>query len=474
MKPLITSLLALGSLFAAVSTTAQDSPPPAPQVPPQEARLGVELAAIGPDCQLTFEELDGLLLARHGNSPVGQETLQGLAQLVLVEKLAEEAGIIASRAELNVKWRALEEQIISSGTAASLDEYLKQQGIKRKVFQRHLRLSILHEHLARAGLGLGPDDPLSGEQQSRWLEGVVGSLEQVKGEYPWDAGIVLTIGPHIISRQTFGEYLRGSVPNDQLRAACYELLLAERIAARLPDLAEDTIELAVTAEIDRRRKATESNTTFQGVAYEQLLQAQGLSLVTVRRDPAIRAAAMARIFVDRTHGDAELRAIYEEERTLFDTLYGEGHAISVLVLGAVRYANELNPRTYEAAESEIEAMKERIEGPKDFARLVGLHSDEPASKERKGFLGVITRGSHLVPETVREALWKHIDAESESSEGDLLGPFRLQAGVLLLQIGAHRPLPTWEEMSAHVHQELRRRLVNDALPTAAVSSWLDL
>jgi hypothetical protein len=434
MKAQLACLLALAALapgqLEAQQPDQKRPAPPAPDVPPQQApdkpRLGVELAAIGPDCHLTFAELDDLLLARHGNSPLGQDTLGALAQLVVVEELAKSEGISASRADLNQRWRTLEEQIISSGTADSLADYLEQQGIKRKTFQRHLRLSVLHERLARKSLGLGPDDPLSGEQQTHWLNGIVDSLEQKKGEYPWSDGTVLTIGPH------------------------------------------------VSAEIARRRKAVEANSTFQGVAYEQLLKAQGLSLATVRRDPAIRAAAMAHLFVDRTHGDAELRAVYEEERNLFDSLHGEGHAISVLVLSAARFANELSPRTFEAAESELEAMKEQIASPKDFERLVGLHSDEPASQERKGYLGIITRGSRLVPETVRAALWAHIDKGVDSPEGSLLGPLRLQGGVLLLQIGAYRPLPTWEQMRDHVHQELRRRLVSDALPRAAVSTWLDL
>ncbi len=482
MKAQLACLLALTALapgqLAAQQPDQGRPTPPAPSVPPKQQpdkpRLGVELAAIGPDCRLTFAELDDLLLARHGNSPLGQDTLAALAQLVVVQDLAKSEGITASRADLNQRWRTLEEQIISSGTADSLTDYLEQQGIERKTFQRHLRLSVLHERLARKALGLGPDDPISGEQQTHWLNGVVDSLEQKKGVYPWSDGTVLTIGPHLISRQTFGEYLRTSLPSDQLREACYELLLVERIAARLPDLAPDAVEAAVDTEIARRRKEVEANSNFQGVAYEQLLKAQGLSLATVRRDPAIRAAAMAHLFVDRTHGDAELRAVYEEERNLFDSLHGEGHAISVLVLSAARFANELNPRTFEAAESELEAMKAQIASPKDFERLVGLHSDEPASRERKGYLGIITRGSRLVPETVRAALWAHIDKDKESPEGSLLGPLRLQGGVLLLQIGAYRPLPTWEEMRDHVHQELRRRLVSDALPRAAVSTWLDL
>ncbi|MEO2145108.1 MAG: hypothetical protein ABGY32_04345, partial [bacterium] len=286
MKAQLACLLALTALAPGQVEAQQPDQkrpaPPAPDVPPQQApdkpRLGVELAAIGPDCRLTFTELDDLLLARHGNSPLGQDTLGALAQLVVVEELAKSEGISASRADLNQRWRTLEEQIISSGTADSLADYLEQQGIKRKTFQRHLRLSVLHERLARRSLGLEPDDPLSGEQQTHWLNGIVDSLEQKKGEYPWSDGTVLTIGPHVISRQTFGEYLRTSLTSEQLREACYELLLVERITARLPDLAPDTFEAAVSAEIARRRKEVEANSNFQGVAYEQLLQAQGLSL----------------------------------------------------------------------------------------------------------------------------------------------------------------------------------------------------
>lgn len=479
MNPFLACLLTLPVLLPAqegpLQGASQSPPPvPAPKAAPEDPQLGVELAAVGPGCTLTFAQLDSLLLLRHGNSPLGQETLQGLAQLVVVEELAQQAGISASRADLNERWRSLEEQIISSGTAASLAEYLESEGIKRKTFQRHLLLSVLHERLARKALGLEPSDPLSGEQQSHWLQGVLAGLEQEKGVYPWTDGPVLSIGPHTVTREVFGEYLRGSLPKKDLRAACYELLLEERVRARLPDLTPETIELAVNKEVDRRRKEVESNSTFQGVAYEQLLRAQGLSLATVRKDPAIRAAAMAHLFVDRSHGDTELRAIYEEERSLFDSAYGEGHAISVLVLSAARFSNELNPRTFEEAEEEIKALIERVQSPSDFQRLVGLHSQEPASKEHKGFLGVITRTSNLVPETVKKALWAHIDHKEGSPEGDLIGPLRLQGGVLLLQIGAHRPVPTWEAMSSFIHQELRRRLVRDALPPAAVSTWLDL
>jgi hypothetical protein len=49
----------------------------------------------------------------------------------------------------------------------------------------------------------------------------------------------------------------------------------------------------------------------------------------------------------------------------------------------------------------------------------------------------------------------------------------MQGGVLLGRIGVHRPAPTWEEMSGHVHRELRRRLLEDLLPRGSAAFWLD-
>ena len=47
--------------------------------------------------------------------------------------------------------------------------------------------------------------------------------------------------------------------------------------------------------------------------------------------------------------------------------------------------------------------------------------------------------------------------------GRALPPVRLESGSALLWVGALRESPPWEEMSAHVHEELRRRFLRDVL-----------
>lgn len=449
--------------------------------PPDGPRLGVELAAKGPGCAVTFEALDELLLERHGRSPVGQDTLNGLVQLRVVRALAEAAGVAVRTAELNARWRALEEQFRRQGLADSLEGYLAANQVSRESFREHLELALLHEKLARADLGLEPDDPITGEQQTTWLLGRVQELGRVDGAWPWSEAPVARVGELVsISRAEFAEYLREQLPEDELRDAAYELLLEQRMLARVPDLSDEALARALDAEVERRRLEIETAPRFRGAKYEQLLQAQGLTLESVRADPAVRTAALAHVFVDRTHGDEGLRRTYEEERALFDSLHGEGWSLSVLVLKAAAFANDLNPRTFEAAEAELLELRDRAgSDAAGFAQLVKLHSEDPGTRERDGYLGVVTRASRLVPPSVRDAVWERVDAAAaaedgeQSLEGALVGPVRMQGGVLLGRIGVHRPAPTWEDMSGHVHRELRRRLLEDLLPRGSAAFWLD-
>ena len=119
--------LGLGLLLAAPGLALQDEEPP---------RLGVELAAKGPGCAVTFEELDALLLVRHGRSPAGRDALDSLVQLRVVEALGEAEGVAVTTAELNARWRAFEDQVVQGGHADSLEAYLAENQIQRSTFRR--------------------------------------------------------------------------------------------------------------------------------------------------------------------------------------------------------------------------------------------------------------------------------------------------------------------------------------------------
>jgi hypothetical protein len=452
--------------------------PPTPQLPAEAGpRLGEDLAARADDTSLSFEELDELLLWRYGRSSAGQDALKQLVDLHVLEALATEAQIEISSTDLTRRWSELEADIKETGVAEDLPAYLAQSGITRETFLEYLRLALVHEALTRAALGLQPNEPITGEQQSTWLETTLAARGLEHLPHPWQNGIVARSAEVEITRSQFAEHLRKMLPPDDLTAACHQLILQRRLRARMPDLSTEALKRLVEEEIGRRRASTEADPRYQGVSYERLLEAQGLSLEAVRRDPALAIAVLSRYWIDRAHDDASLREVYAAERALFDGAYGEGVESLALVLKAAKLPNDLVPRTFEAAEAELVELRAKIGSVEDFRRLTAEHSEDPVSRERGGSLGIVTRDSKGVPESVRKRIFAALDAARSAGvddvTGTILGPLRFSGGALLLALGQRRPAPTWEEMATKVQGEIRRRFLVELLPPDSVVTWLN-
>jgi PPIC-type peptidyl-prolyl cis-trans isomerase-like protein len=131
--------------------------------------------------------------------------------------------------------------------------------------------------------------------------------------------------------------------------------------------------------------------------------------------------------------------------------------------------NDLCPRTFEDAERELERFAERCADAEEFAARAERHSEEPGTRKQRGDLGWVTRGDPRVPAPLREALFHWLDTGGVIPEhGRALGPVRLDSGAALLWVSARRASPPWEEMSEHVHEELRRRFIEEVMPLESV------
>lgn len=471
--PLLLPLLALAlpgapalAQDAVVDASAQKGP-----------KLGTEYAAVAGDQTLTYGELDELLLMRHGVSPDGRAALRQLLELKLIDHLAEIDGVRISGQELSRKWSAIDREVRGTGLERGLEQYLEQEGVDAETFREVLRKGLLHEKLTRRALKLGPDDPLGAEQQNLWLTSVLSARPYEEYPHPWQAGIVATSGELQISCAEFAQHLRTMLGHEALTDACYQLLLIKHLQRRMPDLANSALDESIEQEVNRRRREAEADPRFQGAKYEQLLQAKGLSIEGVRRDASTRVAALAHLWIDRSHDAQALRAAYEAERGLFDGLYGEGLELYVLTLKAALFKNDYNPRTFEEAEAELEELRGQMQGTADFKRLAALHSEDLLTRERGGRMGVITRGAVNIPKPLRAAAFEALEQAGEEHRDDLqgtiLGPVRIQGSVALLCLGERRPAPSWDTMERYVHREMRRRYLEEVLPRASLATWLD-
>jgi hypothetical protein len=449
-----------------------------PEVGAQEAAGTVALEAHQvarcPGHALSLADFQEALMWRKALAPEGRETLRAMLEVNVLAHLALERNMIATPKDVNERIAQLERQIVGAGKAESITQYLETNGIEPSTFREYMRLAIVHEMLTRNGLKLDEDAALTGEMQTTWLAGEIEKMGTVEGTFPWtDTPVVVCGGAVAIERGEFLEALSREIPTDEQRKLCYEILLSRKVQERVPDLTDEAVERAMDAEVTRRRARAEANPLYRGVKYEELLKAQGLSIEALRRDPAIRVSALAHLFVDRTHPGKELLRAYMDERDFFDGLFGEGIEVYALMLNAARFANDLVPRDFEKAEADLEALKPQIEDLLDFQRFVGLHSEDAATRDQKGLLGIVTRGALNIPKGMRSAAFEVLDATEGDPTGKVVGPVRLQGGVVLMALGKRRPAPTWEMMQVEVHRELRRRLISDALPQEAVLSRFD-
>jgi len=267
----------------------------------------------------------------------------------------------------------------------------------------------------------------------------------------------------------YGAFLRRRLPRDDVKETCWHLLLLKGIERRMPQIAPDALDAALDAEVERRRAKHEEE--HPKVKFETYLAAQGRTLEGLKHDPSVRIATLSRLWVDRTAGPDGLREAYQKDRELFEGRYGEAVHTHLLFLVASRYKNQLNPRTFEEAEAQLDKFAKQVGNTDDFVALASRYSEEPTSRDRQGDMGWVTRAGdpRQVPPALRQALFARYDQDGKiPPQGELVGPVRLDTGAALCWISEHRDSPSWEEMSEHVNEELRRRFLVSVLPESDV------
>jgi hypothetical protein len=425
------------------------------------------VVARGKGLELRAAVLERTLLERHGMGERGREILELLVHTRLIDSLASGAGIEVTDEELARRWTELDRDARRAGIDQGLSGELAKNGVSVEDFRASLRQQVLLERLVRAALGRSAEAPVSGDEQAVWLAQEVSTRGFEVRPPPWSDEVVARCGEIEVRADELGAFLRRRLPIDDVREAAWHLLMRTGLEKRMPDLAPEARARAVDEEIERRRR--KHTAEFPAITFEQRLGALGRSVELLRTDPAVEIAALSHLWVDRTQGEDGLRRTYEAERAFFEGNFGRAAHVHMLFLVAGRFVNELQKRTFEQAEVELGRIAERLGNVDDFAALSSERSEEPALRSTKGDLGWVARDDARVPAQVRQAVFQLVDrGEPLPAGGRALGPVRLDAGAALLWVSELRESPSWEAMSRIVHEELRRRLLEDVMPRAAV------
>jgi len=415
---------------------------------------------------VTAGALRETLMERFGYSETGRGLLDLFLKARLLDTLAAQRGIRVSDAEITQRWQELEKRSKASGQ--SLSDEIERRNLTPLQFRDFLRLALVQEKLTRAALGRSGGREVSGDEQEIWLQQEISQrgLEVLPPAAASD-GILARCGEIAVTRAEFSQFLFERLQRDDLMESAWHLLLLQGIEKRMPDLAPAARERALDEEMARRRRKHDAS--YPTISFEQRLGATGRTFEGMKRDPSVAIAALSRLWVDRTAGPEGVRSTYEKERELFEGRYGEAVHAWVLFRVAGRFVNDLCPRTFEQAEDELRKIGARIGSEEEFRSQVARLSDDPNTRKRGGDLEWVSRGTGNVPAEIREALFHPLETGSTIPPGGkLIGPVRLSSGCALLWASELRASPSWEEMSERVHEELRRRFLEEVMPRDSV------
>jgi hypothetical protein len=469
-----------------------DAAPAAEEEAAADGQDGLEalpegIAAQGGDVQVTLDELDKLLVERHGKRPEGMDVLNRLITKGILEELATEAEVEVTDAQVGEYMLDLDDKLKAEGIDGGLIGQLLGNGIDPEVFKQMLHLTMTWQELTRLALKLPEGNLVSPGQQNAWMDEIRAKRPTTMDTDPFpteDDAVVGSSGGAQVTLAMFEERLRNELDASLVDQACTQLILQKVMLADAGEIDSELWTAAIDKELQRRRVKQMSDPAVMGMAvtYEEILAGQGLSLAIMAEDPSVQVTALTTVLARREalgnapaelgpdaslleRVEAGLLATYGLEREFFDGYFGPRLPVRICTLRAVPVANELVPRSIETATKYLAKLLPNIDDESTFVELVRKTSDEETTKANDGALGVYGRGDQRLPDNIRAAVWTYWDASSKPGP---MGPLEVPGGVALFWVGEATPTPSPSDMAEIVESELQRRILNAALPESGI------
>jgi hypothetical protein len=403
----------------------------------------------------------GLELARRQrHTPRGLEALDLLVDRELVTRAAAEAGLTPTAAEIERRVRELERQLASQNTP--LADFLRDKNLSRVTFERnYVGPSIAHERLVMRAMKLADVTAVTPELLALWLEEQrerVG-VEKDMGKLP--AGVVARVGERVFGLAELGEVLLENAPVEEREHAVRQIVIRALLGAEAETESIEVTREEMVAEVRARKARIEIDSRFGGVAFEDLLKAQGTTIEELEGSATIRAQVQRQKLLAQRFDDAAVRESLAADREGALARHGARRHLHVILIRALDEPNQLVRRDFAAAETAATELRQRIKDGYAFADAARVHSEDPYSKPRGGDVGEHPLVSDRVPIEVTTAAFA-------ARPGEVEGPIRTKHGCWLVMVSEVGEPPAEEVLLQRLREELGEKWLAGLVEEASI------
>lgn len=366
----------------------------------------------------------------------GREACEMIVDTMLTRAEAQEHGLTPTRGDAEEFWEELKQQLRAAGvdpdTVAAVRNTGKQQWLE------DLKVQIAQERLVRRDLGLPKKEKVSGDMLKLWIGEArkrhrietdpeklpIGTAAQVDdARVPLiDLGLLLLRTSEDFERDRF------------IRQVVY-LQSIEKMAA---DLSLKVREIDLDRAVEARRAQAKQDPRFGQVKFEELLEAEGLSIQALRELRTFRSQILLDKLVLANFSDEQLAEELADKRDEVLDLVGPRRRVGMIFVRAREVPNAIVTRSFEQAKEHLLKVRERI-ATDGFAATASIESEHGPTKRKGGDLGWHRAGTKQLPEVIVKAAFALGTAEVSQ-------PLQDDNGCYLVTVLDKEPMPDDAEL----------------------------
>jgi hypothetical protein len=386
----------------------------------------------------------------------GRETIAHLVDATLIREAAVARDLMPKPEEAQAYWRELQRQMRAAGSRP--EDVPAVRNTPEREWLAQIAVQMAHERVVRAELGLSEREPASKDMLTLWLQERRKKARIVDDPDALPAGVAVRVGDTAVPVIEFGLLLLRTAKDHERQETIglVALLATLEAAARREGFEVTAHDLDVA--VQQRREAAARDPTRRGATFENLLEAQGLTIAALRDLHTFRAHVLLDKLAARRFPAAELAKELEQDREAVLERVGPRRRLALIFVRAADVPNALIPRDFAEATAHLATLRELL-AKETFEKVARLESDHNATKMQGGDAGWHHRRSERLPEPVLAAAFA-------LPPGEVSTPIRTDDGCFLVKVVDVEPVPADDVLLQRLREEkaiaLRQQLLADS------------